>query len=257
MELTHIVTIYNNTESTMNENELRKHGESLRQAYHQLIECYTKEHTNMSQELKDLLSHGVYNGAFSNPEGILICGINPSYDNKEENKLPYNLLTECTGKYWKPYVEIANRFPKNMVGYLDLFPLRVTKQRDLLRIVPIDLKAKFIAKFEEVIEDPLRPKLIIYTNKSTSYLWGTDEAHPWMGYKLSSIEIKGDLSAKGKLYRIEGYNKHSERIGKSNLETACSLNGSYLFITSFYQYAKKETKITADDIQLLWNDYAL
>lgn len=240
----------------MSESELRTQGESLRHAYHQLIECYTKENTNMTQELKELLSRGVYNGAFSNSGGILVCGINPSYDNKEENDLPYNLLTECTGKYWKPYVEIANRFPENMVGYLDLFPLRFTYEKDFLKIVPTDLKAKLIAKFEEVIEDTLRPKLIVYTNKSTSYLWGTDEAHPWMGYKLTPIEIEESLSAKGCLYRIAGYQNHPERIKKSGIETSNSnLIGSYLFITGFYQYAKN--KITADDIQLLWNEYVL
>lgn len=242
----------------MNEKELRQLGESLRCTYHKLIEQYEKENTNISQELKELLAHGVYNGAFSNPEGILICGINPSYDNKEEKDLPYNLLTECTGRYWKPYVEMANCFPENMVGYLDIFPLRATDEKGFLRIVPTDLKAMLVAKFEEIIENSLRPKLIVYTNKSTSYLWGTDEAHPWMGYKLLPIETEDSLSAKGCLYRIVGYQDHPERINKSGIKTNNSnLIGSYLFITSFYQYAKKETKITADDIKLLWNEYAL
>ena len=31
----------------------------------------------------------------------------------------------------------------------------------------------------------------------------------------------------------------------------------HVIITNFYQYAKKEVKLTADDVKMLWNKYAL
>ena len=232
-------------------------GKKLRTDYHVILEKYRTKHPNMDSCLCDILSRGVYNGALCKHGGVLISGINPSYDGKAEGELPCNRLTECTGKYWKPYVEIANRFSEDMVGYLDVFPLRCTKQAELLKAVPVDLKVSLIQKFMQVVEEYIRPNLIIYTNKSTGYLWGTDESHPWMGYKLLPIKMDERLSAKGNLYRIIGRQDSAACIYPEETRNKCTLVGSYIFITNFYQYAKKEVKLTADDVMMLWDEYAL
>ena len=222
-----------------------------------ILEEYRTEHPNMDSSLCDILSRGVYNGTLCKYGGILISGINPSYDGKAEKELPCNRLTECIGKYWKPYVEIANSFSEDMVGYLDVFPLRCTREADLLKTVPMDLKVSLIRKFMQVVEEYIRPNLIIYTNKSTGYLWGTDELHPWMGYKLLPIKKDERLSVKGNLYRIIGRQNSAACIYSEETRNKCNLVGSYLFITNFYQYAKKEAKLTVCDVKTLWNEYAL
>lgn len=232
-------------------------GNKLRSDYHVILEEYITGHPNMDTSLCDILSHGVYNGALGKQGGILISGINPSYDGKAEKELPCNRLVECTGKYWKPYVEIASSFSEDMVGYLDVFPLRCTKEADLLKTVPVDLKVSLIRKFMKVVEEYIRPNLILYTNKSTGYLWGTDESHPWMGYKLLLIKTDEWLSVKGNLYRIIGRQDSAACIYPEDTHNKCNLVGCYLFITNFYQYAKKEAKQTADDVKMLWNKYAL
>ena len=232
-------------------------GKKLRIDYHVILEEYRTGHPDMDSSLCDILSRGVYNGALSKHGGILISGINPSNDEKPEKELPCNRLTECIGKYWKPYVEIANSFSEDMVGYLDVFPLRCTKEADLLKIVPIDLKVSLIRKFMQVVEEYIRPNLIIYTNKSTGYLWGTDESHPWMGYKLLPIRTDKRLSVKGNLYRIIGRQHSAACIYPEVTHNKCNLVGCYLFITNFYQYAKKEAKLTVGDVKTLWNEYAL
>lgn len=236
--------------------ELIQQGECLRAEYHEIIDQYKLESTSMSPDLKKLLDRGVYNGAFSNPEGIVITGCNPSYHGEDEKDLPCNLLSKCTGRYWIPYVRIANSFPENMVGHFDVFPLRYTDQDKFLKIVPTELKVSLIAKFEDLIEDYLRPRLIIHTNKSTGYLWGTDKVHPWMGYELLPVEVEDTLSIKGKLYRIVGYNDTPYRIPKCGNNSMCGIIGTYLFITTFQQRTPQEKKINADDIHLLWNEYA-
>lgn len=134
-------------------------GKKLRSDYHVILEEYRTGHPNIDACLCDILSRGVYNGELCKHGGILISGINPSYDGKAEGELPCNRLTECTGKYWKPYVEIANSFSEDMVGYLDVFPLRCTKEADLLKIVPVDLKVSLIQKFMQVVEVYIRPTL--------------------------------------------------------------------------------------------------
>lgn len=236
--------------------ELTQQGECLRTAYHEIIEQYIKEATSMSADLKNLLDRGVYNGAFSNPEGILISGCNPSFRGEDEKDLPCNLLCKCTGSYWNPFVRIANSFSENMVGHFDVLPLRHTDQRKFLKIVPTDLKVKLIAKFEEIIEDYLRPRLIIHTNKSTGYLWGTDKDHPWMGYELLPIVIDDELSIKGKLYRIIGYSNNSNRIMKSGKTNACGLIGTYLFITTFQRRTPRGKRISVEDVHYLWDEFA-
>ena len=232
-------------------------GKKLRSDYHVILEEYRTGHLNIDASLCDILSRGVYNGELCKHGGILISGINPSYDGKAEGELPCNRLTECTGKYWKLYVEIANSFSEDMVGYLDVFPLRCTKEADLLKIVPVDLKVSLIQKFMQVVEVYIRPNLIIYTNKSTGYLWGTDESHPWMGYKLLPIKTDERLSAKGDLYRIIGRQNSASCIYPEETRNKCSLVGRYIFITNFYQYTKKGLKLTADDVMVLWDEYAL
>ena len=237
--------------------ELIQQGECLRAEYHEIIEQYKLESTSMSPDLKKLLDCGVYNGAFSNPEGIVITGCNPSYHGEDEKDLPCNLLSKCTGRYWIPYVRIANSFSENMVGHFDVFPLRYTDQDKFLKIVPTELKVSLIAKFEEIIEDYLRPRLIIHTNKSTGYLWGTDKDHPWMGYELLPVDIEDELSVKGKLYRIVGYSNNPNRIKKSGETYTCGLIGTYLFITSFYQRTPREKRISVEDFHYLWNEIAI
>ena len=236
--------------------ELIQQGECLRAAYHEIIEQYIKEATSMSPDLKNLLDRGVYNGAFSNPEGIVISGCNPSDKGEDEKDLPCNQLCKCTGSYWNPYVRIANSFPENMVGHFDVFPLRYTVQNKFLNIIPTDLKVRLIAKFEEIIEDYLRPRLIIHTNKSTGNLWGTDKDHPWMGYELLPIDIDNELSVKGKLYRIVGYCYNPDRIMKSGKTNTCGLIGTYLFITTFYQRTPREKRISVEEVHYLWNEFA-
>lgn len=236
--------------------ELIQQGVCLRAAYHEIIERYKTEATTMSPELIELLERGVYNGAFCNPDGIVITGCNPSDQGEDEKNLPCNLLSQCTGGYWIPYVRIANSFPENMVGHFDVFPLRHSTQKQILKIVPTELKVRLIAKFEEIIEDYLCPRLIIHTNKSTGYLWGTDKVHPWMGYELLPIEIEDTLSNKGTLYRIVGCNDCSDRIRKSGNNRVCGIIGTYLFITTFQRRTPIEKKLNVDDVHLLWNEYA-
>lgn len=235
--------------------ELIHHGESLRAAYHEIIEQYKRETPSMSLELKELLNRGVYNGAFSNADGILITGCNPSYHEESEIDLPCNLLSQCTGRYWSPYVRIANSFPENMVGHFDVLPLRHKYQDKFLKIVPTGLKVRLIAKFEEIIEDHLRPRLIIHTNRSTGYLWGTDKAHPWMGYELLTVPVEDKLAYKGQLYRIIGYSHNQNRIRKSGNNNICGIFGTYLFVTTFQQRTPSEKRIDLDDVHLLWNEF--
>lgn len=236
----------------------RTQGKSLRMNYHVAIENYKKNNPDISPKLKDILDRGVYCGAGSEESGILFAGINPSYKGENAHDLPCNTLLECdpNDTYWKPYVEIAKKYRKNFVGYIDLFPLRITEQKIFQsdRVVPRNLKARLLEIIMHAIE-ATAPSLIIYTNK-TPFYWGTDEKHPWMGYRMIEVETDKALKAKGTLYKIVGITDKPDRIGGKDRYYYGALNGCYLFATSFQQYTKREEKLTYNDVNKLWYEYA-
>jgi hypothetical protein len=176
--------------------------------------------------------------------------------------LPANLLQECVGdRHWRPYVDIAASFPECTVGYLDLFPIRESDQRKFEKIVPRELKVELLKTSVKAISK-MAPALIIHTNKTSAFYWGTDTKHPWLGLRLIPIEITDKkLSGKGTLYRIAGRTGAPESICLDEADVR-GLEGCYLFVTSFTR-PRKETKeafdqkrLNADDVHFLWEEFA-
>lgn len=240
---------------------LRLDGMKLREEYHNIIDEYINKHDDISPKLEEILKRGVYCGAGNKKGGILFTGFTPSYDENKpikEEDLPANLLLECSGEtHWQAYVDIAATFPRFLVGYIDLFPLRETDQSKVEKHVPNELKANLLSQTMRKICEA-EPKLIIHTYPSSDFYWGTNEKTPWMGYKLIQIEDER-LTNKGKLYYIVGRtgDPRSVALDDSDFE---NLVGCYLFITRFKRnWRRGETKeefepkrLNADDVHYLW-----
>lgn len=210
--------------------------------------------SNISNELKGILDRGLWMCGNNPQNGIIISGINPSFNPKiprEYNDMPFAL---CSGRYWNPLKKLVGEFLKTgNVGYIDLFPLRVSKQkREFEKYVPIDLKAAILRVTQNEIEQ-LVPRLIIYANSTTRYYWGTDTEHPWMGYQLIEIPLPSSLQGKGSLYRINGILNSEQKILPL---TDTALRGSYLFICPFQSGGRcripSERKLVEEDIKQLW-----
>lgn len=190
-----------------------------------------------------VLSRGLW-CCIADPVGVdvLITGINPSYDSTTN---PADArFADCSGRHWNPIKKIVAPLlecvpPK--AAYLDLFPLRATKQAREFEKLPLTLKAIVLSVTQQEIER-LRPKLIVHLNNSSAFYWGTAPNHPWMGYDLKPIE---DYSGKGKLYRIVGMQQNEDRILRLD---ATNLTGSYLLIYRSNRFLKTELQLNYSDI---------
>ena len=223
--------------------------ENLQKAYENTINSWQKGQEEITDNLREILNRGFWL-CLGNPKGgILLSGINPSYDKKE--KAEYCSFKKCFGRYWNRWKNNLQEYiAQDVVGYIDLFPLRVTKQTaEFERHVPLELKAEILRVTQKEIED-LCPKLIIHSNKTSTFYYGTEPEHPWMGYDLERLEIVDELKDKGcELYRISGLLESKDRINYHSIKET-SIAGSFLFTCPMQnrRYMKAEEKLDERDI---------
>ena len=134
--------------------------------------------------------------------GIMIVGINPSLKGDPNiDDIPFENTDGSA--YWLTKHDIVKGINPNKVSYIDLFPIRMTRQKDFMydRNVPLELKAAILRVTFDVIEK-LSPSVIINPNMGSKVYWGIDRKHPWMGYDM--IEIENPIGKQTHLYRING-----------------------------------------------------
>lgn len=217
-----------------------------------LNEIWSKDYLN---ELSQVIVERGYNYSINyEPKDILITGINPSFRKGDLNGntcFDFKLISRETkyDTYWTSLKKIVADEHINLVestGYLDLFYFRELDQKFLTKMIlsnPAGLS--FIAEqlnlTQHIIEDIIKPKIIIVKNKESSGYWGklADKGILWMGYELEFVEN----TTFGELFRIKGLIDSLERISpeisKTNLE-----NSLILFTVHINQYTKKEKRPT-------------
>lgn len=225
--------------------------EQLIRAYNAAIKAWKEtqedrwktENPHLVGNLNEILRRGLWLCS-NNPTGeILLSGVNPSFDGRE--KVEPCPFSECTGRYWNLWIK---NFAQYKAGYIDLFPLRVTKQQhEFEKFVPLELKAELLRVTQFELER-LRPKLIIHANKTSSFYYGTDPESPWMGYDLEKEDVPGEIGQKGTLYRIKGLLEDKRRI---NYDEIRKTNLEYLFVCRMQSRLKLAERIRQEDIRQL------
>ncbi len=136
--------------------------------------------------------------------GILIMGINPSFnqDYYSPDATFFETVNTNSSNYWNTKKAMVDRF-REEVAYLDLFPIRMTRQREFMndKIIPLSLKVVLLEVTISALEE-LAPKLIINPNKGSSVYWGLNKNKPWMGYNM--IEQDNPIGKQTHLYKITG-----------------------------------------------------
>lgn len=183
-----------------------------------------------------------------NPKGkILFTGINPSLGKGgEQDNVPFKLFS---GNFWKPVIDLAGNLV-NDIAYIDLFPLRKTKQ-DKFEQLGLDFKGRILEVTQKEIER-LEPKLIVVLNASSKHYWGPEG---WMGYSFeeSSFEpVHGKL-----LYKITGFNPDCKNRINPGL-TKSHLKGTYIYfyrmLSSRYEMNLSiADRLSHKDIENLWS----
>lgn len=223
--------------------------EEIQNKYQEVINAWLKDNKVIPTDLREILDRGFWLCLDNPQEGLLLTGVNPS------NGKPGNCaFRDCTGTYWEKWqANLQHALSHNKAGYVDLFPLRVSKQKaEFERIVPLELKAEILRVTQAEIER-LQPQLIIHANKSSAFYYGTNPKHPWMGYDLEQIKLPVGIGGKGVLYKIRGVQDNEDRI----LATLHETKLNYLFVCPYqncqYLTIHPEKKMDADEVDLLCN----
>ena len=215
-------------------------------------------------KVKEILDRGFVLCHINNnlSSGILLTGINPSFNPKHgvwPGKLDPQDVINGKGRFWtKKIKQFGDVWAQ--ISYLDLFPVRESKQEEGFEKTfksAYALRGALLEITQEEVER-LAPKLIVHANRGSMYYWGikkntpagddaNDYEHPWMGYKVKRVvkdiskfnskehlvEIKKlpdcmteERLKKFPLYMIVGYIDNSERINYKRKST--SLEGCFL-----------------------------
>lgn len=214
------------------------------------------------KELPDLIKERGFNYSVNQEQkDILITGINPSFrkDDKDGNMcFDFKIIAKDTkyDTYWtslKKLVVDEHFDLLNKTACLDIFYFRERDQKFLTKsILTNSAGLSFVAEqlnlTQHIIEDIIKPKVIIVKNKESAAYWGkyADKGIVWMGYELEFIE---DTSF-GELYKIKGLINSTQRISPEIKQTNI-LNSLILFTVHINQYTKKEKRPTPSFIKEL------
>lgn len=210
---------------------------------------------DVSEETKSFLQRGLW--CCENPPrthgGILIVGINPSEDKKcigEPKDCTFEETVNANGSnYWQTKHDMVKGL-NIPTAYMDLFPLRMTKQDSLMNdeVIPLELKVALLQVTQQCIE-AIHPRLIINPNMSSKVYWGLDDRYSWMGYDMEPVD---NPTGKGQLYVIRGI-KDKGDVLCPQMETC--LKGTYFLQYKYHGNGvlSREQFLTNKDIEVLWN----
>lgn len=225
----------------------------VRDEYQLVIDKWLDNHKET--ELIEILKRGMW-CCVNPPEsygGIMIAGINPSFDKyhpEEPKDCTFDKTIKSNGSsYWQTKHQMVQNLSVP-VSYIDLFPLRLTKQDSFMNdsVVPLELKVELLKISQRQIE-MIHPRLIVNPNQASRVYWGLHEKYSWMGYAMKLVD---NPINKGSLYRIEGMKGESDVI-LPGLQTA--LAGSYFLQYKYHGNGvlSKEEYLTSSDVKILWD----
>ena len=204
-----------------------------------------------SKKLNEILDRGICYSEIKHESSILVTGINPSFRlgdvacYKPVTTFNYQWLVKNGHDSY--FHAINELFPKNwqpMVEYLDVLNFRETDQNTVLEFCKDTKGLEFIAQNlrlnQLIIEQVIRPRLIVVKNRSSWGLWGknaTSDQNIWMGYQF---ELEESLDC-GDLCHIKGLIDHPDRVSYDCLlET--NLKGTLVLFTYHSRVGKDPSK---------------
>jgi len=230
-----------------------------------LSEIWSQDYIN---ELPDFVKERGFVFSENNAaKDILITGINPSFrQGADLNSYGFDfqlaLREEKWDSYWSPICRILydkgiNIDLRDKSAYLDIFYFREKEQRQLKNSI---LKSQEGIRFlvdqlivtQHIIEDVIKPKVIIVKNRESSAFWGkfAEQEIVWMGYRLVHIQ---NFSC-GELFQISGFIHSDKRIAPEIKDTNLK-NSLVLFTHHINQYLAKEKRPTATLINSILERY--
>jgi hypothetical protein len=195
---------------------------------------------------------------------LLITGINPSFRPQYDNEnLPdeyrhgpatANFTLAKYDNYWGPLSKMIDDELRGRFDYLDIFHFWEMDQNKLRKEILSRGESGWLFIADElnltqhIIEDIIKPKLILVKNKESWAYWGKVQGFVWMGYVFDKIK---DFPC-GELCKIVGL--QSDGRITPEIEETC-LKGNYvLFSKHINQYTKREERPTPELLNSILKD---
>ena len=243
--------------SRMLTSEQMEHDRNLAEQYLNVLKQAAVKNSPLYVD-GDFVSRGV-TMCCSNPiGGILITGINPSFNSKSPYGGYYTFreAIQDSKSYWKNKREQIFGNENLLIektAYLDLFPYSESNQNKFQDEIGKNVKSFQVCVLEITLSEieRLSPKLIIAANKQTSYYWGIKKDSTWLGYNLQVVnksQLPDCLKEQDiKLYQIvgeTGYKDADDRIGQDKYPSTkggkSNLLGAYFIDYALYDERHKE-----------------
>ena len=180
--------------------------------------------------------------------GILLTGINPSGDGGANVFYTFEGAIRGTkdnppSRYWehkKKQIVGDNDWLIDNTAYLDLFPYFESSEKRFRETLcsHIDFQVKVLEITQTIIEEYIRPRLIIAANAEAAYYWGFRPDSTWLGYDFIKVDNvpKCLRNTKIQLYRINpdnGFRNVSDRVGQDMYHTS-NIRGAYFIPYAMY-----------------------
>lgn len=243
--------------SRMLTSEQMEHDRNLAEQYLNVLKQAAVKNSPLYVD-GDFVSRGVTMCCANPIGGILITGINPSFNSKSPYGGYYTFreAIQDSKSYWKNKREQIFGNESLLIektAYLDLFPYSESNQNKFQDEIGKNVKSFQVCVLEITLSEieRLSPKLIIAANKQTSYYWGIKKDSTWLGYNLQVVnksQLPDCLKEQDiKLYQIvgeTGYKDADDRIGQDKYPATkdgkSNLLGAYFIDYALYDDRHKE-----------------
>lgn len=198
-------------------------------------------------------------------DGLLWMSINPSGEPMPKNEMPVFNKTwdmvrgDLTGnkkndRYWLQLLDNI-RAVEGFCGHMDLLPIHWSKEKEMAASLfpksecpEVQLAYHLIQESKKMI-DALQPKLIIYSNTSTAWLWGNGNSQFWLGYDPQPEE-----KMSGEYWRSLGV-RHGRLLSDKTSLYTIKLGGRRAFLLIDYQVANTfgHDSLTGEDVKIIWD----
>lgn len=253
--------------------EINMECNRLLKSYRCIIEDWLVE----NESVRDLLTRGLVvciNDKVRHPL-LLLSGINPSFDEKENNRQDILFLfAEAKdygrSKYWsKKHNQFGGKgseLVKNNMAYIDLFPLKESDQIKFERILRVhnDLRMSLLLETQKEIER-LNPKLIVHANKSSLYYWGLnpstykkDDVNKWLNYNFEEISLGDCPPLRSYSQRIDFVPKEKRFVHLYRISGNGFCDGNHYFLSYIMEYFgmkdwQKVQLLSSTEMNNLWD----
>ena len=229
--------------------EQMEHDKDLAEQYLKVLEQAAVKNSPLYVD-GDFVSRGVTMCCANPIGGILITGINPSFNPKSPYGGYYTFMDAIkdSKSYWRNKREqlFGNDYSLiEKTAYLDLFPYSESIQNKFQKEIDENVKSFQVRVLEITLSEieRLSPKLIIAANKQTSYYWGVKKDSTWLGYNLQVVDKYQQpeclMDKDIKLYQIVGETGYKDAIDRIGQDKYPSILGgkSNLLGAFFIDYA--------------------